>query len=41
MIFAKLFGSVGIWCSWPVGWTIGTALSLIFYASGVWKRAKL
>ncbi len=41
MVFAKLFGSVGSWCSWPVGWTIGTILSLSFYASGVWKRAKL
>ncbi len=41
MLFAKLFGSVGIWCSWPVGWTIGTLISLMFYFSGVWKRAKL
>jgi len=31
------FGTTGIWMSWPVGWTIGTALSLSFYAKGVWK----
>jgi len=23
--------AVGIWCSWPVGWVIGMALSVIFY----------
>lgn len=28
--FSSLFGSVGIWCSWPVGWSIGTLLSLSF-----------
>ena len=24
-------GSVGIWLSWPIGWIVGTALSLMFY----------
>lgn len=24
-------GSTGIWCAWPVGWIIGTGISLIFY----------
>lgn len=23
--------AVGIWCAWPVGWTIATAISLFFY----------
>ena len=31
-------GSMGIWLSWPVGWTIGALLSLVFYFAGVWKR---
>ena len=31
-------GSLGIWLSWPVGWTIGALLSLVFYFAGVWKR---
>lgn len=26
-------GSVGIWCAWPIGWTISTVLSLLFYRS--------
>ena len=28
---SRLFGSVGIWCSWPVGWVIGMLVSLFFY----------
>ena len=31
------FGPTGIWMSWPVGWVIGTAMSVAFYAKGVWK----
>ena len=30
-IFSKMFGSVGIWCAWPVGWFIGAVLSFAFY----------
>ena len=28
--FSKLWGYIGIWSAWPVGWTIGTILSIIF-----------
>lgn len=31
------FGVTGIWMSWPVGWTIGTLISLWYYWTGVWK----
>lgn len=31
-------GSTGIWLSWPVGWTVGTALSYGFYRGGRWRR---
>lgn len=35
-------GVIGIWLSWPVGWVIGTAASLLFVRSGVWKgKSKL
>ena len=37
-ILAIPFGTTGIWLSWPVGWVMGTALSLIFYGKGVWKK---
>ena len=38
VVLAVLFsgtalGSVGIWCAWPVGWTIAAALSLLFLRS--------
>ena len=39
-LFSIPFGATGIWLSWPIGWAIGTALSLIFYAKGVWKSKK-
>lgn len=29
--FSGLLGATGIWCAWPVGWTIATAMSLYFY----------
>lgn len=31
-------GTDGIWWSWPVGWFISAILSVIFYASGIWKK---
>lgn len=37
-VFSRQFGVCGIWWSWPVGWFIGTAASLLFVRSGVWKR---
>ena len=24
-------GATGIWCAWPIGWTVATGLSLLFY----------
>jgi len=30
-------GSAGIWCSWPIGWSCGTLLSLLFYRRGPWN----
>lgn len=29
--------STGIWLSWPIGWIIGTILSVIFYRKGEWN----
>ena len=31
-------GADGIWWSWPVGWTLSTVLSLVFFFSGIWHR---
>ncbi len=41
LILSKIFGSVGIWCAWPFGWSIGAAISLIFYKMGRWKKTTL
>ena len=31
LLSATFLGSTGIWCAWPIGWSIGTLLSLLFY----------
>lgn len=31
LIFSKIFGLTGIWCSWPIGWTIAMICSVSFY----------
>ena len=33
-------GATGIWCAWPVGWTIATGISLYFYHTGPWKECQ-
>lgn len=40
-VLCRPWGAVGIWMSWPVGWMIGTGLSVWFYLSGAWKKEKL
>ncbi|XCP85008.1 MATE family efflux transporter [Roseburia hominis] len=36
---SRILGSVGIWCAWPIGWTIATTMSILFYHTGPWNRA--
>lgn len=31
-------GLTGVWLSWPIGWAVSAAISLIFYAGGIWKK---
>lgn len=38
-LFSVSFQATGIWCAWPVGWIIGTALSALFFKNGPWKDA--
>lgn len=38
MLCRTALGSTGIWCAWPIGWIIGTALSIHFYRSGTWQK---
>ncbi len=39
-IFSSFLGSVGIWLSWPIGWAVGTIISIAFYRSGHWIRIR-
>lgn len=34
------FASLGIWLSWPIGWTVGTVMSVIFYRTEKWNPQK-
>lgn len=40
--FAKLlsgvFGPLGIWLAWPIGWFAGVAISIFFYRRGRWSE---
>ena len=37
-LFSKSFGWMGIWCAWPVGWSIATILSFLYYRRGPWFK---
>ena len=32
------FGTLGIWCAWPIGWTVAAVLSIVFYRRGPWNK---
>ena len=32
------FGYIGIWAAWPIGWMLGTSLSLYFYRRGFVRK---
>lgn len=38
LILSGPLGIMGVWSSWPIGWTLGTCLSLFFYFKGYWKK---
>ncbi|HCT91227.1 MAG TPA: MATE family efflux transporter, partial [Lachnospiraceae bacterium] len=31
ILSGTVLGATGIWCSWPIGWTIATVMSIVFY----------
>ncbi len=37
-ILTRYINELGIWVSWPSGWLLATAISCIFYFTGIWKR---
>lgn len=32
------FGTTGIWLAWPIGWSVATVLSVMFYRTGIWRK---
>ncbi len=36
-ILVMSLGYIGIWCAWPIGWSIAMVLSVVFYRRGCWK----
>lgn len=38
-LLSDVLGAVGIWMAWPIGWSVATVLSLLFYGHGKWKKA--
>lgn len=40
IILSKALGVIGIWCAWPIGWTVGTVVSLCFYKAAKEKLEK-
>ncbi len=38
LIFGKLFGYEGIFFAWPIGWAVGTIISIIMFFTGRWKK---
>ncbi|MGN0984441.1 MAG: MATE family efflux transporter, partial [Gemmiger sp.] len=40
IVFSGIWGARGIWCAWPVGWSVGTVLSLIFYRTAPCIKVK-
>ena len=38
ILSATALGATGIWCAWPIGWVVGTVLSLLFYRTKKWSK---
>ena len=38
LLSGTALGATGIWCAWPVGWNVATAMSIRFYQSGIWNK---
>lgn len=40
MLFSSWLGVNGIWLSWPVGWFVGTVLSMVFYRTSIYRQTE-
>ena len=37
-LFYVIGNEHGIWISWPIGWFLGSGLSVSFYKTGAWRK---
>ena len=35
---AAMGSALGIWCAWPIGWSVATVMSILFYLRGPWQQ---
>lgn len=38
-VFAGQFGAIGIWCAWPIGWSVAMVISVVFYRKSTKEAA--
>lgn len=38
LLSRTVLASTGIWCAWPIGWTIATGLSILFYIKCISRK---
>lgn len=38
---SKVLGVTGVWCAWPIGWTIAMVMSVLFYRRGRGRSRRL
>ena len=40
-VLSTAMGSaLGIWCAWPIGWSVATCMSILFYLRGPWRKPR-
>ena len=38
LLSCTALGATGIWCAWPIGWSVAAVMSVLFYHGGEWKE---
>lgn len=38
ILLFHVWRELGIWLSWPIGWFLGSGLSVFFYKTGAWRK---
>lgn len=38
LLSCTALGATGIWCAWPIGWSVAAVMSVLFYHGGEWQE---